>query len=58
MMRDRDDLETERVHVMRKARLDDFSRINAFFQEMREALLKKAANCSKNLKIVCDCRIV
>ena len=58
MMCDRDDLETERLHVMRKARLDDFGRINALFLEMREALLKEAADGAENLKVVCDGRVV
>jgi hypothetical protein len=58
MMRDRDDLETERLHVMRKARLDDLGRIDALFLEMSEAFLKEAADGAKNLKVVCDGRVV
>jgi hypothetical protein len=58
MMCDRDELETERVHVMRKARLDDLGQINALFLEMREALLKEAADGAENLKVVCDGRVV
>ena len=57
-MCDRDDLETERLHVMRKARLDDLGRINALLLKMREAFLKKAADGAKNLKVVCDGRVV
>ena len=43
---------------MRKARLDDLGQINALFLEMREALLKEAADGAENLKVVCDGRVV
>jgi hypothetical protein len=43
---------------MRKARLDDLGRINALFLEMREALLKKAADGAQNLEVVYDGRVV
>jgi hypothetical protein len=58
MMCDRDDLETERLHVMRKARLSDLGRINALFLEMSEAFLKEAAGGAEGLKVVCDGRVV
>src|SRR5215831_14864102 len=54
MMCDRDDLETEWLHVIRKARLDDLGRVNALFSEMSEALLKEPANGAENLEVVCD----
>jgi len=42
MLRDRDDLETKRLHVRRQPRLDDGFRIDALFAEMREAAVEKA----------------
>ena len=58
MMCDRDELETERLHVMRKTRLDDLGRINALFLEMSAAFLKEATDGAKDLKVVCDGRVV
>src|SRR6516225_12360721 len=58
MMCDRNDLETEGLHVMRKARLDDLGRINALFLKMRKAFLKETADGAENLKVVCDGRVV
>jgi hypothetical protein len=57
-MCDRDDLETERLHVMRKARLDDLGRINPPFLEISETFLMAAADGAENLKIVCDSRVI
>jgi hypothetical protein len=54
MMCDRDDLETERKHVGRHPRLDDFSRIDALLAEMREALLEETADGAENLQVVGD----
>ncbi len=54
MMCDRDNLETQRQHVRRKSRLDDFGGIDALLAEMREALVKEAADGTENLQVVGD----
>src|SRR6476660_7056806 len=54
MMCYRDNLETQRQHVRRKSRLDDFGGIDALLAEMREALVKEAADGAENLQVVGD----
>src|SRR6185369_3722315 len=58
MMRDRDDLEAERRHVRRQARLDELGRIDALVAEMRQALVEEAADGAENLQVVGDGGVV
>src|SRR5450432_4246917 len=58
MMCDRDDLETQRHHVRRQSRLDDFGGIDTLVAEMRQALLKETTDGAENLEIVGDSCVV
>src|SRR3954454_12157923 len=58
MMRDRDDLKTQRQHIRRKSGLDDFGQINGLLLEMCAAFFKKAADAPEYLEIIGDRRVV
>ncbi len=52
MLRDGDDLETQRQHVRRQPRFDQGFRIGILFAEMNKAAFEEAADGAKDLQIV------
>ena len=52
MLRDGDDLETQRQHVRRQPRLDHRFRVDVLFAKMLQTALEEAADGAEGLKII------